>query len=416
MNKQILLFTTIILITIGCSAPNEGDWNADPEIISEREEQRPEHLWHENEVPSYRLPELLQTSDGSIVRSTEEWPQKRMETLELFRNYMYGRRPGSPDQLTFDIVEEDEAAMEGAATLRRINVQSAHQGRSHQFEVILFLPNEVSEPAPVFLLLNNRSKDNTDPTREIKSDFWPAEQVIERGYGIAVLQNEDLAPDNTETHKEGVIQLFEGETDAGERPSDAWEALAAWGWGASRVMDYFETDSRIDESQVAVLGHSRGGKASLWAGAEDERFSIVISNESGSGGAALSRRRFGETVKDVNRFTHWFAENYNTYNDNEGELPFDQHMLISLIAPRAVYVASANGDLWADPKGEFLSLAHASPVYELWGHESIAPADMPALNTPLMVGPRGYHVREGNHNLTAYDWHNFMDFADSLWR
>ncbi|MEX2639147.1 MAG: hypothetical protein WD266_00575 [Balneolales bacterium] len=404
---------TIGLIAVSCSPQLEG-WLANSDVVSEREQQRPEYIWQESDVPGFDLPDVLQASDGSIVSSIDEWSHRRNEILEQFRTYMYGRRPGQPDHLYFDILEEDPEAMDGAATLRRINIQSIHRGRTHDFEISLFLPNAESEPVPVFTLINNRAPDNIDPTRENKSDFWPAEQVIERGYGIAALQNGDLAPDNAEEYLDGVIKLFEGDVTSAERAPDAWETLAAWGWGASRAMDYFETDARVDASKVAVLGHSRGGKASLWAGAEDERFAVVISNDSGSGGAALSRRKYGESVMAVNRFTHWFATNYDEFSENEEALPFDQHMLVSLIAPRAVYIASADEDLWADPKGEFLSLSYASPVYGLWGHPSIKPNEMPALNTPLVSGPRGYHVREGGHNLTTVDWHNYMDFTDRL--
>ena len=187
--------------------------------------------------------------------------------------------------------------------------------------------------------------------------------------------------------------------------------------GASRAMDYFETDQRIDASRVAVLGHSRGGKAALWAGAEDERFALVISNESGEGGAAITRRNFGETLGRITgTFPHWFAPKYRTFAGREDTLPFDQHMLLALMAPRAVYVASADEDLWADPRGEFLSLVHASPVFALWGDAPIRPEDMPPLDRPLVTGRRGYHVRTGGHNLTAFDWQRYMDFADTRWR
>lgn len=181
-------------------------------------------------------------------------------------------------------------------------------------------------------------------------------------------------------------------------------------------MDYFETERRIDAKRVALVGHSRGGKAALWSGAEDERFALVVSNESGESGAALSRRNFGETIARITEsFPRWFAANYKTFAGREDKLPVDQHMLLALIAPRALYVASADQDLWSDPRGEFLSLVHASPVYGLWSDPSIRSEDMPPLDRPFVAGRRGYHVRSGGHDLTLFDWERFADFADHLW-
>jgi hypothetical protein len=390
-------------------------WRADPEIVKNNEESRPQYIWRESSVPDFVLPDPLLTPDGETIGSAEQWQMHRKKFLDIFREYMYGYRPGLPEELNFELAREDKRAMNGKATLRIVNIISRHQGREHKFELILFLPNKISGPVPVYLLMNNRPATNTDPSRAEISGFWPAEEVIDRGYGIAAIQNRELAPDDTGEFTEGVIKLFEGDAE-NERPGNAWAALAAWGWGASRVMDYFETDRRVDCSRIAVLGHSRGGKASLWAGAEDERFSLVISNNSGSGGASLSKRRYGETVEAVNRFTHWFALNFRQFNGQEEKLHFDQHMLISLIAPRAVYIASADRDLWADPRGEFLSLAYSSPVYGLWSYPPIGTDAMPPMDKALHSGPRGYHVRPGGHNLTPADWHNFMDFSDRLWK
>ncbi|HWV56161.1 MAG TPA: hypothetical protein VNZ57_01700 [Longimicrobiales bacterium] len=397
-------------------AAQEGGWQADPEVIARWTQQRPQHIWTEEAIPEYTLPDPLRFADGTLVQTPEQWAARRAEILESFRTYVYGRRPGNAAFQRINIVEEDRSAMDGAATLRRIAITSEQDGRSHTFELILFVPNAATGPVPVFLLINNRTADITDPTRAQRSPFWPAEEVIARGYGIAAIQYGELAPDNARRYREGVITLFEGDAAAGERPGDAWMAIAAWGWGASRAMDYFQTDPRVDASRVALIGHSRGGKAALWAGAEDERFALIISNESGEGGAALARRRFGETTAAINNaFPHWFAGNFKAFNDNEDAIPVDQHMLLSLIAPRALYVGSADEDLWADPRGEFLSLVHSSPVYALWGHEAIRPEDMPPLDQPLTVGPRGYHVRRGDHDLTLQDWQYYMDFADRLW-
>jgi hypothetical protein len=410
--RQSIAILTAIAGTIAFA--QGGRWQANPEVVRRTTEQQPKFNYEESRVGSYTLPDPLVTSGGP-VRSRDAWPPRRREILELFREHVYGRSPGPPERIRFDTIEEDLHALAGAATLRRIAIISSHDDREHRFELTLFLPNN-RRPAPVFLLLNNRPASNTDPTRREKSGFWPAEELIARGYGIAALQVGELAPDDKDRFRDGVIRFFEG-TASGPRPRNAWGALAAWGWGASRAMDYFATEPRIDTAHVAVVGHSRGGKAALWAGAEDERFALIVSNESGEGGAALSRRVYGETLARITEsFPHWFAQNYASYAGRVADLPVDQHMLISLIAPRAVYVASADEDLWSDPRGEFLALAAASPVFALWGDPAIRPDQMPPLEHPLVAGRRAYHVRRGTHNLLPYDWARFADFADARWR
>jgi hypothetical protein len=391
-------------------------WVADPTLVADLQKRRPDRMVDESKVPPYVLPDALRRADGSIVTTPQQWAQRRAEILELFRSEMFGRSPGRPRELTFEVVARDASALGGAATLKRVAIISRQDGRSHRFELVVFTPNARSH-APVFLLINNRDPEtNTDWTRREKSEFWPVEEMIARGYGMACIQNRDLAPDvktDGTSWRTGVVRLFEG--DRADRPPDAWMALAAWAWGASRALDYLQTDPAVDAARVAVIGHSRGGKTALWAGAEDERFGMVISNNSGSCGAAISRRRFGERIKLTHTNPHWFCDNFRKYHDREDDLPFDQHMLIALAAPRPVYVTSATEDLWADPKGEFLGLAHSSSVYALWGHPAIAPDAMPPADTPLVAGPRAYHVRTGPHNLTAYDWARFADFADTVW-
>jgi len=312
----------------------QAGWQANPQIVRDTTGKQPGFNYEESRVPPYTLPDPL-TSGGTTVRTPAEWRQRRTEILELFATHVYGRSPGRPERLRFEVLEDNARAMNGASTLKRIAVVSLQAGREHRFELALFLPNARQGPAPVFLLLNNRPISNTDPTRREQSDFWPAEQVIARGYGIAAIQVSDLAPDDKERFREGAIRLFENGASA--RPDTAWAALAAWAWGASRAMDYFVTDSRVDARHVAIVGHSRGGKAALWAGAEDERFALVISNDSGEGGAALTRRHFGETLARItDAFPHWFAGKYRTFSGRADALPVDQHMLLAWMAPRAV--------------------------------------------------------------------------------
>jgi dienelactone hydrolase len=363
------------------------------------------------------LPDPLTTRAGNKVTTSAEWQKaRRPEILELFRENVYGRAPiGRPKHLSFDVVETDKNAMGGKATLKRVDIHFSGPGGKGMISLALFIPNKAPKPAPGFLLICNRDRDNIDPTRKNKSSFWPAERIVERGYVAASFHNSDLDPDRFDGFKDGVHGIFDPKNS--KRKPDAWGTIAAWAWGASRVMDYFESDKDIDETRIGVVGHSRGGKAALWCGAEDERFALTISNDSGCTGAALARNKKGERVKRINtRFPHWFCENYRAFNDKEDNLPVDQHELIALMAPRLVYVASASQDSWADPEGEFLSCVNAGPVYRLFGLTGVGTTLMPQPEQPLHTGYIGHHIRTGKHNLTEYDWARYMDFADKHWK
>jgi hypothetical protein len=366
------------------------------------------------EMPAYTLPDPLLAADSHTIRSGDEWKRvRRPEVLELFRRHVYGRVPATGYEKRFRVVHTDAQAMGGAATLKQVEVTISRGAGSLTIHVTLFVPNRVPKPVPAFLLICNRGTDNIDPTRQQKSEFWPAEEAVARGYAMAAFSNADVDPDKDDGFHDGIHGLL----DSGTRPPDAWGTIAAWAWGASRIMDYFETDPDIARDQVAVIGHSRGGKTALWAGAEDERFALVISNDSGCTGAALSRRRFPgkEQVARINTaFPHWFCQNYKGFNDREDALPVDQHMLLALLAPRAVAVGSAEQDLWADPRGEFLSLVHAAPVYRLFGRQGLGVTTMPAVGAAVHGDGAHYHIREGGHNLTLVDWQNYLDFADKV--
>ncbi len=369
------------------------------------------------DMPAYTLPELLTTLDGRKVASADDWKNlRRPEVLELFRKNEYGRVPDAAVQTAFTVTNRDPNAMSGAATLKQIDVVVARGQKSLTIHVSLFIPNAPPKPVPVFLLICNRpAAENIDPTRAVKSPFWPAEEVVARGYGVAAFFNADVAPDKFDDFKTGAYTLF----DEIPRAADSWSTIAAWAWGASRVMDYFETDKDIDPHKVAVVGHSRGGKTALWAGAQDERFALTISNDSGCSGAGLARRQVKEkeTVAKINKaFPHWFCENYKSFGDKVDSMPMDQHMLIALMAPRAVYVASADKDLWADPRGEFLSVVNAGPVFQLFGKKGLPATEMPAIGEPIHGEATGYHIREGKHDLTVFDWKRYMDFADKVFK
>jgi len=395
-------------------------------------------IYDEANVPQYELPSLLVCGHGKPVKSKESWQHhRRQELVELFEQQMFGRMPGRPATTEVDEYDHEDVALSGLATRKQIRLTFSHGSSSASMDLLLYLPAQRQGPTPTFLGLNFFGNQSThvDPaitvtpnwvrdrplpgianhraseqSRGISANRWPVESILERGYGVGTIYCGDLDPDFDDGYQNGVHPLFyqQGQT----RPkADEWGTIGAWAWGLSRALDYLESDADVDASSVAVLGHSRLGKTALWAGATDERFALVISNESGCGGAALSRRCFGETLVEINtRFPHWFCDNFHAYNGVENELPIDQHMLVALSAPRPVYVCSAEEDLWSDPRGEFLGALHAAPVYELFG-KGMNTTQMPGLNEPV-VGDIGYHIRPGKHEVYQYDWDRFMDFAD----
>jgi len=422
--------------------------------------QRTKTNYDESKVPKYTLPDPLVCLDGTKVTDKETWVKKRRaEIVKLFEEHVYGRSPKAPYSIGGRHLEKESGSpVFGGLGIRRQFLLTAKKtgfkGRREpdvlRLNVLVYLPAKVKGPVPTFLALNfqgnhtirpdpairitkswvrNRGgiKNNqaTAKTRGAAARRWAIEKILKRGYGLATIYYGDIVPDHKDGLKDGPHRhyLKKGQT---QPAADEWGAIAGWAWGLSRVLTLFEMDSRgtspfeskrpsgayVDPKRVIVMGHSRLGKTALWAGAVDLRFAMVISNNSGCGGAALSRRAFGETVKRINTsFPHWFCGNFKKYNDNEGQLPVDQHMLVALIAPRPVYIASAQKDRWADPRGEFLSALHANPVYKLLGTKGLPAKTMPAVNKPVM-GRIGYHIRTGRHDVTDYDWEQYLKFAD----
>ena len=399
--------------------------------------------YDESKVPHYTLPDPLTTQSGDPVTDAKTWNEsRREEILESFRGHVFGR---SPDAIEVDsrLVTRDDEALGGKAIRRQFDLTLRRGDRELTMELLIHTP-KVDGKVPAFLGLNFQGNHATHPDpsirvprswvrprtdgstdgnraneagRGVDGDAWPVEMIIERGYGLATIYYGDIDPDFDDEFQNGIHALFgdwTGKIAEGER----WGSIAGWAYGLSRALDFLETDELIDGSRVAVIGHSRLGKTSLWAGATDPRFKLVISNNSGCGGAALSRRAFGETVGRINSaFPHWFAKNHRLYNENESQLPVDHHELIALIAPRAVYVASATEDRWADPYGEFLSCVHADPVYRLLGTDGFVGAEkldgsMPPADQPISEGTIGYHLRTGDHAITPVDWRHYLDFAD----
>ncbi len=395
-----------------------------------------ETLYDERRVPTYTLPDPLTFADGTPVTRPDDWLSlRRPELLARFEHHVYGRAPRKPEALAFEVESTADDALNGKARRKEITVHLSDRAEGPTMQILLYLPPAAQGPVPLFVGLNffgnhtiepdpgiTRStrwmrpnpekgiRDNraTEASRGTATSRWPVERIVARRYGLATIYCGDLDPDYDDGFRNGVHALYPRD----DRRGDAWGTIAAWAWGLSRAMDYFETEDDVDAQNVAVIGHSRLGKTALWAGATDPRFALVISNNSGCGGAALSRRRFGETVKRINTtFPHWFCRNFRRYNDRDDALPIDQHMLIALIAPRPVYIASAEDDLWSDPRGEFLAAQAADPVYRLLDTEGLPAKTMPSVGEAVH-GRIGYHVRPGPHDVTIYDWDQYMNFAD----
>lgn len=400
--------------------------------------------YDESKVPQFDLPELLTSQSGQKVTSVDQWEKiRRPEILKMFQTEMFGIQPDTEVQVRFLVQKNIPNALSGKATLKEVDmIFSNAQGRQ-RVRLNLFLPNNSNGPVPIFLGYNFYGNHTAHPSehisihesyvgnnpqfyifnhradahsRGVRAARWPVEYILSQGYGLGLIYYGEVDPDFDDGFQNGLHPLFYKKGQ--EKPTETeWGSIGLWSYGLSKALDYLETDAQVDHEKVIVFGHSRLGKTSLWAGATDPRFAAAISNDSGCGGAALSKRAFGERVQRINTsFPHWFNDRFNKYNGKEETLPFDQHMLIALMAPRPVYIASAKEDQWADPKGEYLSGYYAGPAYQLYGIDSYDEITQPPIDQPRMTAGVSYHIRTGKHDVTRFDWVQYIDFADRFVR
>jgi len=390
-------------------------------------------------VPPVNLPNPLVFADGAPVKSPAQWPKRRKELLALFTEQMYGRMPGRPAEVRYKAVDIDRQALNGKATREQISILFRGTEDGPRMDLLVYVPNAVERP-PVILGLNFWGNETissdpgirvsdrwvesgpssyldlscvqnnhaTESCRGIDKGRWPVEKIIDAGYALATAYRGDIDPDRANGYNDSIRSSWPELARGGNN----FSTIAAWAWGMSRALDYLEQDSEVDGSRVVAFGWSRLGKAAIWAGATDPRFAAVISNESGAGGAKLFRDVHGETVEMLNtRFPYWFCNNFKKFNRGDAGLAFDQNEVMALIAPRPLYIASAIEDENADPQGEFLGAVEVSEVYRFLGSTGLPSNTWPKVNDPLQ-GRVSYHVRNGVHSVTSYDWEQYLHFCD----
>jgi hypothetical protein len=379
--------------------------------------------YDEAKAGTYTLPDPLVLQNGRPVRDAETWfKERRPEILRLYETRIYGRVPERAPKATFKVIETDPKAMDGLAVRKLVQIHFGDKPDGSNVQLHVYLPAKANGPVPVLLHIvffgnppiPGATPDAAPPgpgRRPAFREAGPIADILAQGYGYATFRYTEVQPDSSNTFQSGVIALALGPGRSKPAP-DEWGAISAWAWGASRVLDYFETDPAVDARRVALIGHSRLGKTVLWAGAQDPRFALVFSSCAGEMGSALARRDYGETIDDMAANFPWqFAGNFQKYSGHWNDLPVDAHLLIALNAPHPVFITGGTQDQWADPRGEFLAEVAAGPVYHLLGKKDLGTNDGPPLDTPLISGDLGFLYHTGGHTIAPGDWKAFLDFA-----
>ena len=379
--------------------------------------------YDEAKVGTYTLPNPLILNDGEPVRDSATWYQKRRpEILELYRRTIYGRIPANAPKPAAEVETIDPNSSGGSAVRKLVLIRFGLAPDAPFIRLVIYLPAHRTAPVPVLLQLafNAELPPASNPTLGSEK-VPPAKElahladILAHGYAYAIYLYSDLQTDKAMTRSSGIEALTA--RPGGSPAPDDWGAIGVWAWGASRVLDYLESDPDVNAKKVALIGHSRLGKTVLWAGAEDPRFAVIFASCPGELGASISRRDYGETVDDlVSRYSWWFAPAFTQYAGHWDDLPVDAHMLIALNAPRPVFITAGSGDQWADPKGEFLGEVAAGPVYRLVGARDLGATEMPPQETDVDSGDLAFRYHTGPHAIVPSDWKAFLNFADRYLR
>lgn len=391
---------------------------------------------------TYTLPDPLKLANGETVKDAKTWTEKRRpEIFKIVEENQYGRVPGKPAKMSFDLFDKGTPVLEGKAIRKQVTIYFTESKTDNFVDVLYYLPVNPTGPVPVLLNFgwgannlavatidpgvkvgrtwNNQQKTRGPATPTAGPGRGPGRnlnvmQLIERGYGCAVFNYNDIDPDALDAIDHGIRAAYLKPGQKLPAPEE-WGSIAAWGWGASRIIDFFETDPQVDAKRIAITGASRLGKTVLWTAARDERVACVIASVSGEGGAAISRRDYGETVAHLvapTRYPYQFAINYQKWAGKMNEAPWDAHMIVALVAPRPILLQTGNTDTWSDPYGEFLAAKAATPVYQLFGDKGIEEFSLPAPGKPLIDNRLGYLMHDGGHGVQPADWPVFLDFMD----
>ena len=395
--------------------------------------------YDESKVGTYTLPDALKLDNGKPVRDAKTWNEKRRpEIVALFETQQYGIVPGRPADESFEVVDKGTPAFNGKAIRRQVTIHLSKDASWPEIHLVVYLPAAAKKPAPMFLNISFSPvqsavndpgitpqmvwdlRTNTKVMPPAVSAIFsiggiPVEKFMDAGIGVATFDYGDVDPDSLAGFPNGIRAKYmkPGQTGEADRAPDAWGAISAWAWGLSRVEDYFETDKGIDAKRVAIHGVSRLGKTVMWAGAHDQRFAAVIASCSGEGGAALSRRDYGETIAHLmalTRYPYQFAANYAKYAGFPDTAPMDANLLVALIAPRPLLLQTGSTDNWSDPKGEFLAAVAAGPVYKLLGKQDLGTDVWPAAKTPIFSNGLNYYMHEGGHGMVPSDWEIYIQF------
>ncbi len=387
--------------------------------------------YNEDSVGSYTLPDPLVLLNGKKVTDGKTWLQvRRPEIVKLYEDNQFGKAPVRPAGLSFNVFDAGTPAFGGKALRKQVRIYFTKDTSDHKMDLLIYLPAKAAKPTPLLLNVSFSANMNAANDTGIRPGMvWskegkkvPAtksafgqldvEKFMDAGFGIATVCYTDIEPDFKNGIQYGIRSLYL-KPGATQVAANEWGAIASWAWGLSRAMDYFETDKDIDKKRIAVTGASRLGKTALWTGASDTRFAMVIASISGEGGAAISRRNYGEAVAhitDTSRYFYQFTPNYHTYSNRLNELPVDGHMLISLIAPRPLLLQTGDTDVWSDPKGEFVAAVAAEPVYRLFGKQGPGTTEMPKAGDSSLLNQLGYYMHTGGHTVLPTDWDIFITF------